>query len=223
MEIELQEAGRTFTRRGEQLFAVKNLNLKIRQGEFLFLTGISGSGKTTMLQLISGMLSVTSGRILMDGKMWREMTDQEAAVFRNRHIGFIPQEDGLLSNLTVFENICLPYTFSDEVKPQEEKAVQLAKRFCISHLLEAYPKELSGGEKRRAVIARAMILCPEILLADEPTANLDEKNSKEVMEALKDMNQNGTTVIVSTHEKDIIFGSKVYRLNEGIMDKMGGK
>ncbi len=220
MELTLRKVSRSFTRRGEDFFALKDIDLEVKQGEFLFLTGSSGSGKTTLLQIISGMLFASSGKVFLDGKQWEDRTDQEASGFRNRHIGFIPQEEGLLSSLTIFENISLPYTFSRELSLQEEKIVQMAERLHISHLLDEYPKELSGGEKRRAVIVRAMILEPEILLADEPTANLDEENAKDVMEALKDLNRQKTSVIVSTHDKEILFGSSVYKMNKGTLEKI---
>ena len=116
MEIELREASRQFMRRGEKFFAIENIDLQIKQGEFLFLTGSSGSGKTTLLHIICGLLYPTSGKVFLDGNQWENMTDKQASVFRNRQIGFIPQEESLLSNLTVFENICLPYSFSKETK-----------------------------------------------------------------------------------------------------------
>lgn len=215
MEIELREASRQFMRRGEKFFAIENIDLQIKQGEFLFLTGSSGSGKTTLLHIICGLLYPTSGKVFLDGNQWENMTDKQASVFRNRQIGFIPQEESLLSNLTVFENICLPYSFSKETKVDSEKIARIAERLEIRQFFNAYPKELSGGEKRRVMIARAVILSPKIILADEPTANLDEENAKEVMEILKEINRKGATVLVSTHEKEIIFGNNGYEMKHG--------
>ncbi len=219
MDIELREASRQFMRRGENFFAIENIDLQIKQGEFLFLTGSSGSGKTTLLHIICGLLYPTSGKVFLDGNQWEDMTDKQASIFRNRQIGFIPQEESLLSNLTVFENICLPYTFSKETEVDIEKVDQTAERLKIRQFFNAYPKELSGGEKRRVMIARAVILSPKIIIADEPTANLDEENAKEVMEILKEINREGSTVLVSTHEKEIIFGSNGYEMKHGSLKK----
>lgn len=219
MDIELREASREFVRRGEKFFAIENVDLQIKQGEFLFLTGSSGSGKTTLLHMICGLLYPTSGKVFLNQNQWEDMTDKEASLFRNRQIGFIPQEESLLSNLTVFENICLPYTFSQETEVDIEKIEQIAERLKIRQLFHAYPKELSGGEKRRVMIARAVVLSPKIILADEPTANLDEENAKEVMEILKEINREGATVLVSTHEKEIIFGSNGYEMKQGSLKK----
>lgn len=219
MDIEMREVSRQFMRRGEKLFAIENIDLQIKQGEFLFLTGSSGSGKTTLLHIICGLLYPTSGKVFLDGNRWENMTDKQASVFRNRHIGFISQEESLLSNLTVFENICLPYSFSKGTKVDLEKIFRIAERLKIRQFFNAYPKELSGGEKRRVMIARAVILSPEIILADEPTTNLDEENAKEVMEILKEINRKGATVLVSTHEKEIIFGNNGYEMKYGSLKK----
>lgn len=219
MDIELRKAGRQFARRGENFFAIENINLKVKQGEFLFLTGRSGSGKTTLLHVICGLLLTTSGEVLLDGNRWEDMTDHEASLFRNRQFGIIPQEERLLSNLTVFENICLPYTFSKDTEADVQKIEQTAERLKIRRLFHAYPKELSGGEKRRVMLARAVVRSPGIILADEPTANLDEENAREVMEILKEINREGATVLVSTHEKEIMFGGNGYEMKQGSLEK----
>ena len=152
-------------------------------------------------------------------KNYMELSDEEKSEFRNKNIGFIPQSPALLSYLNVLENIRLPYDMYEKDGDSEGKARYFLNELGLEHLAKSYPKELSGGELRRIIIARALMTEPKILIADEPTSDLDIEATKEVMDLLKKINEKGTTVLVVTHELDTLkYGKKVYTMSEGILE-----
>lgn len=182
--------------------ALSNINIKIEQGEFVGIMGPSGSGKTTLLNVISTIDEPTSGTIKIDGKNPHILKQNELAKFRRRDLGFVFQDFNLLKTLTIEENIVLPLTLDNKrVNEMEEKVNKLSETLGISSILNKRMNEVSGGQMQRTAVARAMIHEPKLVLADEPTGNLDSKSSKDVMELLSLMNeQYNTTMLLVTHD-----------------------
>ena len=217
--LEIKNISKSYSRQGKDFFAVKDVNLNISDGDFIHIIGRSGSGKSTFLNIVAGLLSVDKGSLSLDGTNYMELHDEEKSEFRNKNIGFIPQSPALLSYLNVLENIRLPYDMYEKDGDSEGKARYFLNELGLEHLAKSYPKELSGGELRRIIIARALMTEPKILIADEPTSDLDIEATKEVMELLKKINEKGTTVLVVTHELDTLkYGKKVYTMSEGILE-----
>ena len=217
--LEIKNISKSYNRQGKDFFAVKDVNLNISDGDFIHIIGRSGSGKSTFLNIVAGLLSVDKGSLSLDGTNYMELPDEEKSKFRNKNIGFIPQSPALLSYLNVLENIRLPYDMYEKDGDSEGKARYFLNELGLEHLAKSYPKELSGGELTRIIIARALMTEPKILIADEPTSDLDIEATKEVMDLLKKINEKGTTVLVVTHELDTLkYGKKVYTMSEGILE-----
>ena len=217
--LEIKNISKSYNRQGKDFFAVKDVNLNISDGDFIHIIGRSGSGKSTFLNIVAGLLSADKGSLSLDGTNYMELLDEEKSEFRNKNIGFIPQSPALLSYLNVLENIRLPYDMYEKEGDSEGKARYFLNELGLEHLAKSYPKELSGGELRRIIIARALMTEPKILIADEPTSDLDIEATKEVMDLLKKINEKGTTVLVVTHELDTLkYGKKVYTMSEGILE-----
>ncbi|MFW3405729.1 ABC transporter ATP-binding protein [Aliarcobacter butzleri] len=189
--------------------ALENVNLQINKGEFICLVGESGSGKSTLLSLLSTLLKQTSGQLFFEGKNYKDIEDIDS--FRRTNIGFIFQFHYLINYLTVKENIKLA-----KEKATYEEIYNLLKILKIENLIDKYPNEISGGQKQRVAIARALINRPKVIIADEPTGNLDSKNSLNVFEIFKKLSESGTTIIVATHDKDLAkFANKIYEVKDG--------
>ena len=204
-------------KRGERMFkAVNNVNLSVQRGDFISIIGRSGSGKSTLLNMSAGLLKPTGGAVLFDGQDISGLADKQISLLRNEKIGFVPQGQSLLANFTVLENICVPwFLFKREGEPAE-RALALLEKTGISHLAASYPKELSGGEMRRVAIARSLINAPELLIADEPTGDLDAETTADIMQLLHDIAREGTAVLIVTHELDTLsYGNKTYSMNSG--------
>jgi putative ABC transport system ATP-binding protein len=182
--------------------ALNNIDLSIEDGEFVGIMGPSGSGKTTLLNMIATIDEPTSGEILVNGKNPHLLKKEELAKFRRRELGFVFQDFNLLHTLTVEENIVLPLTLDGKkVKEMKEKARKIAEKLGITSILNKRTYEISGGQAQRVAVARAMIHVPKLLLADEPTGNLDSKASKDVMAMLESINKTeGTTMLLVTHD-----------------------
>ncbi|MCT7616221.1 ABC transporter ATP-binding protein [Aliarcobacter butzleri] len=189
--------------------ALENINLQINKGEFICLVGESGSGKSTLLSLLSTLLKQTSGQLFFEGKNYKDIEDIDS--FRRTNIGFIFQFHYLINYLTVKENIKLA-----KEKATYEEIYNLLKILKIENLIDKYPNEISGGQKQRVAITRALINRPKVIIADEPTGNLDSKNSLNVFEIFKKLSESGTTIIVATHDKDLAkFANKIYEVKDG--------
>ena len=183
-----------------ELEALKSINFTVEAGEYIAIMGESGSGKTTLLNILALLDRPTSGKVILMGKDLQEIKDSEMAKFRRENLGFVFQDFNLLDNFTVKENILLPLVLSDEkISVMEEKLLKIAKKLNISDLLNKYPYEISGGQKQRTAIARALISDPKILLADEPTGALDSNSTRELLKVFKDLNQDGETILMVTH------------------------
>ena len=199
--------------------AVKETDFSLEEGCLSVLMGRSGSGKTTLLNMLSGLLCPTSGRVLSDGDDIYSLDDKKLSKLRNERFGVIPQGQSAVHSLTVMENILLPFALYRE-KPDEEYAKQLMERLDIAQLSQVKPSELSGGEIRRMAIARAAVRKPRVLFADEPTGDLDDENTREVFDFLKEQAKNGTAVLIVTHENDAkAYADKLYRMNGGVPEK----
>ncbi len=203
--------------RGSRVFnAVDNVSLEVENGDFINIIGKSGSGKSTLINMLSGMITPTSGSIIFNGDNIVNKSDNDISKIRNDKIGFIPQLSATLPYLTVIENVCLPFFTYKREGDVEGKAMLILEKLGINDLAHSYPKELSGGELRRVLIARAMINDPYIIIADEPTSDLDIESTKEVMEMLKKINDEGTTILIVSHELDTLhYGKKVYTMSGG--------
>ena len=188
---------------------LKNINLSIDKGEFVGITGRSGSGKSTLLYVISGLDNLSSGEVLLFGNKVHELDSETFHILRNRKIGFVFQFHYLLAELTAFENILMPARKFNEEKEREHYAIELMKEFNVFHCKDKTPSKMSGGEMQRTAIARALIMNPEIVFADEPTGNLDSENGEKVMDIFKAVNKNmGTTIVMVTHEPDFALMAK---------------
>lgn len=189
---------------GENLVrAIDDVNLKIEKGEFIAIVGPSGSGKSTLLHLLGGVDNPSSGKIFIDGNDISKYSSKELALFRRRKVGLIYQFYNLIPNLTVRHNIELPLKL-DKRKINDEVLLDIVRKLGIENKLDSFPSELSGGQQQRVAIARSLIYSPSLVLADEPTGNLDRENSREIIEILKYFNRTlKQTIIVITHDESI--------------------
>ncbi|MFP3154315.1 ABC transporter ATP-binding protein [Lachnospiraceae bacterium ZAX-1] len=203
--------------RGKVSFrAVNEVDLSLDEADFVCITGHSGSGKSTLLNLIAGLLSPTSGNIVFDGKELTTAHDRELSRIRNTQIGYIPQGHSILGNFTVLDNVRLPFYLYKRDGNPTVRANELLEQVGIAHLKRQYPAELSGGELRRISIARALINSPRILIADEPTGDLDPQNSEAIMELFARVAKEGTAVLVVTHDVgNVRFCDKHYIMEAG--------
>lgn len=206
--------------RENEIPVLKDIDLSIKRGEIACIVGRSGSGKSTLLNLISGYITPTSGQIMVDGTNVTGFNEKEWADFRLDHFGFIFQSFQLIGSLTTYENVELPLTLKG-VKPSERKVKvkEMLKRVGLEHHAGHYPNELSGGQQQRVSIARALILNPSIILADEPTASLDTENAMAVMRILKEQSkQRHKTCIIVTHDERLTkFCDKTYHMEDGYL------
>jgi putative ABC transport system ATP-binding protein len=214
--LELRELTKEYKRGGRAFNAVNQANLSVEPGDFISIIGRSGSGKTTLLNMGAGLLRPTEGTVLFEGNDIHRLSDKEISFLRNEKIGYVPQGQSLLSNFTVFDNVCIPWFLFKREGDVEGRAFILLEKVGISHLAAAYPRELSGGEMRRAAIARALINEPRLLIADEPTSDLDAGTTGEIMRLFKTIAREGTAVLIVTHELDTLdYGNKTYVMDAG--------
>jgi len=184
--------------------AVCNVNLVINRGDFMSITGKSGSGKSTLMHMLGLLDTLTSGELILNGKNIKGMNEKELAQIRNSEIGFVFQTFNLLQRTTVLENVILPLTYSKVPKEKhEEMALEVIKQVNLEHRLNNRSNELSGGERQRVAIARALINNPSLILADEPTGNLDSKTGDEIEKIFLDLNKKGRTIVLVTHDQDL--------------------
>ena len=224
MILNVSNLFKTYTRRGEEFNAVEDVDFFAWSGDFSVIFGESGSGKSTLLSLLSGINRPTQGSIVFNGADFANLTDAEISKVRNDKIGYIPQESVFLPHFTVLENILLPRALRDgkniEVKnltdSVDDDIVSKFETLGIAHLVNEMPAELSGGELKRASIVRALVNNPDIVIADEPTSNLDETNAKIVFDLLAELAQSGTSVLVATHDpRGFKYGDRIYTMHKG--------
>jgi putative ABC transport system ATP-binding protein len=222
--IRLENVFKTYLLGEEQVHAVENVSLTIKEKEYVSILGSSGSGKSTLMYLIGLLEKPTSGKIVLDGKDVSKLADNSLSTFRNHHIGFVFQSFNLINRFTVLENVLLPVKYAKErlsYNPQE-RALELLKKFGIHKRRNFFPNKISGGQQQRVAIARALIMKPKIILADEPTGNLDTKTGDEILDLLESLNKEmGVTVVLVTHEKDVAERTKrrIYMRDGQISEK----
>ena len=212
--IETQGLGKIY---GRGLYALRDLNLTIDQGEFVFLTGPSGAGKSTLLRLLLLQERPSEGDVIVGGRNLSRLTRNEVQAYR-RTVGFVFQDFKLIPTKSVFENVSFALrVLGMPVEQQRRRTYQVLKWVGLQHRLNALPEELSGGEQQRVAIARALVNEPHLVLADEPTGNLDPDLSLEIMNLFRDINASGTTVVVATHDRELIkwTGRRVVQLEHG--------
>jgi putative ABC transport system ATP-binding protein len=219
--IKIMNAGKTYQQGAREVHALRDVSLSIKKGEFLSIMGPSGSGKSTLLNLIGGLDQPTSGEIFIDDRPLHGITDDELTLIRRRRIGFIFQFFNLLPILTAAENVGLPLLLEgipfSRIKP---KAVSLLQQVGLGARMEHRPEQLSGGEMQRVAIARALITDPAVLLADEPTGNLDSHTSEEIFMLLANLNEKGQTIVMVTHDpKAAAYGTRIITLKDGILSE----
>lgn len=201
--IKVHNLTKTYKMGKENVVALKDINLSIKEGEFVAIVGPSGSGKSTLMNIIGGIDTPLTGSIIIDGEDISKFKEKKLSEFRNKKIGFIFQSFNLDASLTALENVMLPLMFgSVELKKRKIMAQDMLNKVGLQDRLKHKPTELSGGQKQRVSIARALINTPKIILADEPTGNLDSKTGASIMELLKSLNANGYTIVLITHNME---------------------
>lgn len=218
--LQLDQIRKSYFLGKQELPVLKGITMEIQRNEYVALMGPSGSGKSTLMNILGCLDSPTSGTYILNGKDVSRMEDNELAAIRNQEIGFVFQQFNLLPRLTAAENVALPLIYSGvNKKDRMERASEVLKKVRLEDRMHHKPNEMSGGQCQRVAIARALINNPAIILADEPTGNLDSKTSYEIMDMLGRIHADGNTVIIVTHEEDISgFARRVIRLKDGILE-----
>ena len=212
--IETQHLSKIYNR---GVYALRDLSMQVGKGEFVFLTGPSGAGKSTFLRLLLRESLPTDGTIMVGGRNLADLTPGQVQAYR-RSVGFVFQDFKLIPTKTVLENVAIvPRVLGAPVSTQQRKTFQVLKWVGLQHRMNAYPQELSGGEQQRIAIARALVNDPVLILADEPTGNLDPDLSLDIMNLLREVNARGTTVLIATHDRDLIrrVGRRVIAIDHG--------
>lgn len=200
-----------------QTIALKDINFNLSEGEFLSIMGPSGSGKSTLMHIMGLLDQPSSGKIMLKEKDVSQLTDDQAAILRNKEIGFIFQSFNLLPRISVFENVLLPLSYIGlNRKEEEEMAKSIISSVGMDHRINFMPNQLSGGEQQRVAIARALVNNPSIVFADEPTGNLDSHSGRQVMKVLQDLNSQGKTIVLVTHEQATAqHAARILKLKDG--------
>ena len=217
--IKIEKISKVFRTEEVETKALSEVSITINQGEFVTIMGASGSGKSTLLNIVGLLDGATNGSYQLLNQEMIGMKEQEKSKIRKQNIGFIFQNFNLIDELSVFDNIELPLIYNNVPSSERKKKVEaIAERLGISHRLKHYPQQLSGGQQQRVAVARALISDPQIILADEPTGNLDSKNGNEVMELLTDLHANGSTILMVTHsDYDASFSQRTIIMKDGMV------
>lgn len=218
--IKISDIKRNFVLGNEIVYVLKGIDLEINKGEYVALMGPSGSGKSTLMNLLGCLDTPTSGSYILNGKDVSKMKDDELAEIRNKEIGFVFQTFNLLPRTTALDNVALPMIYAGHSKAERNKrATEVLQQVNLADRMDHQPNQLSGGQRQRVAVARALVNKPSIILADEPTGNLDSKTSVEIMNLFNEIHANGNTVILVTHEEDIAaYAHRVIRLRDGVIE-----
>jgi putative ABC transport system ATP-binding protein len=218
--IKITNIKRDFPLGNEIVYVLKGIDLEINKGEYVALMGPSGSGKSTLMNILGCLDTPTSGTYVLNGKHVSEMQDDELAGIRNKEIGFVFQTFNLMPRTTALDNVALPMVYAGHSKSERvERATEVLTQVGLNDRMDHKPNQLSGGQRQRVAVARALVNKPSIILADEPTGNLDSKTSVEIMNLFNEIHANGNTVILVTHEEDIAaYAHRIIRLRDGIIE-----
>jgi putative ABC transport system ATP-binding protein len=218
--IKITNIKRDFPLGNEIVYVLKGIDLEINKGEYVALMGPSGSGKSTLMNILGCLDTPTSGTYILNGKHVSEMQDDELAGIRNKEIGFVFQTFNLMPRTTALDNVALPMVYAGHSKSERvERATEVLTQVGLNDRMDHKPNQLSGGQRQRVAVARALVNKPSIILADEPTGNLDSKTSVEIMNLFNEIHTNGNTVILVTHEEDIAaYAHRIIRLRDGIIE-----
>ena len=218
--IKITNIKRDFPLGNEIVYVLKGIDLEINKGEYVALMGPSGSGKSTLMNILGCLDTPTSGTYILNGKHVSEMQDDELAGIRNKEIGFVFQTFNLMPRTTALDNVALPMVYAGHSKSERvERATEVLTQVGLNDRMDHKPNQLSGGQRQRVAVARALVNKPSIILADEPTGNLDSKTSVEIMKLFGEIHANGNTVILVTHEEDIAaHAHRIIRLRDGIIE-----
>lgn len=219
--IEIKGITRDFPLGNEIVNVLKGIDLTINKGEYVALMGPSGSGKSTLMNILGCLDTPTSGSYMLNGKLVSDMEDDELAEIRNKEIGFVFQTFNLMPRTTALDNVALPMIYAGKSKDERNtRATEVLTQVGLSDRMDHKPNQLSGGQRQRVAVARALVNHPSIILADEPTGNLDSKTSIEIMKLFGEIHAKGNTVILVTHEEDIAaHAHRVIRLLDGVIEK----
>ncbi|WP_367751893.1 ABC transporter ATP-binding protein [Flavobacterium sp. WC2421] len=218
--IKITNIKRDFVLGEEIVNVLKGIDLQINKGEYVALMGPSGSGKSTLMNLLGCLDTPTSGNYILNGKDVSKMKDDELAEIRNKEIGFVFQTFNLLPRTTALDNVALPMIYAGFSKTDRRaRAQEVLTQVGLSDRMDHHPNQLSGGQRQRVAVARALVNSPSIILADEPTGNLDSKTSLEIMKLFNEIHANGNTVILVTHEEEIAeYAHRIIRLRDGMVE-----
>ncbi|MBT2732807.1 ABC transporter ATP-binding protein [Carnobacterium sp. ISL-102] len=217
--ISIKNIVKTYTTGDETLVALDNVSLEIMAGEFTAIMGPSGSGKSTLMNILGLLDRFDSGTYILNGQNVSDLDDKESAKIRNKEIGFIFQSFNLMPRMSVLENVELPLVYAGvKSKERKERALKALERVGLSDRVKHKPNEISGGQKQRVAIARAIVNNPSVLMADEPTGNLDSKTTVDIMRIFQELNAEGTTILMITHESEVsLYTKRILTFNDGAL------
>lgn len=218
--IEAHGLAKSYTMGQEVIKALVSVDIKVKRGEYVAFMGPSGSGKSTLMNIVGALDTPSSGQYILNGNDVSTMSESDLATVRNKEIGFVFQTFNLLPRYSALENVALPLVYAGfSKKERNEKALKVLQDVGLGNRADHKPNELSGGQRQRVAIARALVNNPSIILADEPTGNLDTKTSYDIMALFKELNQKGNTIIMVTHEEDIAaYARRIVRLRDGVIE-----
>lgn len=215
--LEVKNLIKTYKTGDFEFTALNNISLKIKKGEFTAIMGASGSGKSTLMNILGCLDKMNSGEYILNGQDISILNDRELAYIRNKEIGFVFQSFNLIPRISLLDNVQLPMMYAGiPAKERKEKALSALEKVGLSDRIKHLPNEISGGQKQRAAIARAIVNAPAVIMADEPTGNLDSKSSEDIMKIFQDLNNEGATILMVTHENDIAsHTNRIVRFRDG--------